>query len=48
MTSWLNWALSAIRVAFGVPDPEAELLTPAHGWLLPATPVKVAVLAARR
>jgi hypothetical protein len=46
MTTWLKWAVSAVRVLLG--RPASDPLTPAHGWLLPPLRVKVAVLASRR
>jgi hypothetical protein len=46
MTTWLKWALSALRVALGLSP--SDPLTPAHGWLLPARAARVAVMAPRR
>lgn len=48
MTTWLQWAVSALRVALGGPDPTVRPLTPAHGWLLPPPRVKAAVAVVRR
>lgn len=47
MTAWLMRVISSIRVALGVHDPARSPLTPAHGWLLPASRVKVPAVAPR-
>lgn len=35
MTSWLDRAITAVRVWLGLNDPAENRLHPSHGWLLP-------------